>query len=84
MQVLDFDKIPSIRDVTQHVAQNADLPQDSIEHRFIYVVKYLIDSGFYVILENHLSHPFKDEHGQWKLGDSDDTIMTVCEFPGFR
>lgn len=81
MQVYGLDNIQSIRDGAQHVTQNADLPQNSIEDRLIYVVKYLIDSGFYVILENHLSHPFLDKQGHWQLGDSDKTIMTLCKVP---
>ena len=81
MQVLDFDNIQSIQDTPTHVTQNAALPQTSIEDRFIYVIRYLIDSGFYVIPENHMSHPFTDANGHLNPGDSDDTIMTHCEFP---
>ena len=35
--------------------------------RFIYVVKYFIDNGFYVIIENHLSEK--------KKNDSDSTVV---------
>ena len=53
--------------------QNVGLPQadghTTVEDRLIWVARYFIDNGFYVILENHLS--------QEGIGDEDGTIIPM-------
>ncbi|CAL5222763.1 g5175 [Coccomyxa viridis] len=34
---------------------NADMPNTSVYTRFLYVVKVLVDNGFYVLIDNHLN-----------------------------
>ena len=34
---------------------NANLPNDSGYHRFLYTVQKMVDEGFYVLIDNHLS-----------------------------
>ena len=34
---------------------NANVPNDSNYHRFLYVVQKMVDEGFYVLIDNHLS-----------------------------
>ncbi|CAL5227268.1 g10199 [Coccomyxa viridis] len=34
---------------------NANMPNDSVYARFLYVIKVLVDNGFYVLIDNHLN-----------------------------
>ena len=34
---------------------NAQLPNDTVYARFLYVIRFLAANGFYVLIDNHLS-----------------------------